>query len=131
LVRELGPAVVLGDASRLGQICDNLLGNALKFTPPGGTVSIEVVDDGGLALLRVVDTGPGIAAAELDHVFDRFWRGEQSRGIAGSGIGLAVVAELVAAHGGQVEVSSEPGAGATFTVRIPLAAGMSEERRPS
>jgi two-component system sensor histidine kinase BaeS len=121
LARRLEPAVVLGDASRLAQVADNLLGNALKFTPPGGDVVIEVSEDNGMALLRVTDTGPGIRSSELPHVFDRFWRGEHSKGIAGSGIGLAVVAELVGAHGGRVEASSHSGAGATFDVRIPLA----------
>jgi two-component system sensor histidine kinase BaeS len=69
----------------------------------------------------VSDSGPGIPDAELPHVFERFWRGEQARGVAGSGIGLAVVAELVEAHGGGVDVSSRPGEGATFTVRLPAA----------
>jgi two-component system sensor histidine kinase BaeS len=120
LVRRLSAVDVTGDASRLGQVADNLLGNALKFTPAGGSVVLEVRAEPDTALLRVSDTGPGISETELPHVFDRFWRGEQARGVAGSGIGLAVVAELVRAHGGRVEVASSR-QGATFTVRLPLA----------
>lgn len=121
LERDLQPTHVIGDPSRLSQLMDNLLGNALKFTPPGGRVVIETRSDEDHALLRVSDSGPGIPDAELPHVFERFWRGEQARGVAGSGIGLAVVAELVEAHGGGVDVSSRPGEGATFTVRLPAA----------
>jgi two-component system sensor histidine kinase BaeS len=122
LERELDETVVVGDAARLGQVVDNLLGNALKFTPAGGRVRLEVRPDGDRALLRVSDTGPGIPEGEMPRVFERFWRGEGARGISGSGIGLAVVAELVQAHGGQVQAVSPPGEGATFVVRIPLAA---------
>ena len=129
LARRLTAVDVIGDPSRLGQVVDNLLGNALKFTPAGGEVALEVRPEGGVALLRVADTGPGIPEAELPHVFDRFWRGERARRVAGSGIGLAVVAELVRAHGGQVEVSSPPGEGATFSVRLPTATP-SERQNP-
>ena len=130
LERDLEEAEVIGDASRLGQVVDNLLGNALKFTPAGGRVLLEVRADEDSALLRVTDTGPGIAEAELPHVFERFWRGEKSRGVSGSGIGLAVVAELVQAHGGQVAVSSAPGEGATFTVRLPRAPAPGDLQNP-
>jgi two-component system sensor histidine kinase BaeS len=123
LERNLQGVDVIGDASRLGQVVDNLLGNALKFTPAGETVVLGVEADGADAVLRVTDTGPGIPEAELPRVFERFWRGEHARGISGSGIGLAVVAELVRAHGGRVAVSSTPGEGATFTVRLPRAPG--------
>jgi two-component system sensor histidine kinase BaeS len=123
LVRRLTPAAVSGDPPRLGQVVDNLLGNALKFTPPGGGVAVEVWSEADTAALRVSDTGPGIPDAELPHLFERFWRGEEARGVAGSGIGLAVVAELVRAHGGRVDVASENGA--TFTVHLPRAPGAS------
>jgi two-component system sensor histidine kinase BaeS len=125
LMRNLAAVEVVGDPSRLGQVVDNLLGNALKFTPVGGEVVLEVRPEADVALLRVADTGPGIPESELPHVFERFWRGERARGVAGSGIGLAVVAELVRAHGGQVEVSSPPGVGAMFTARIPRAPAQS------
>jgi two-component system sensor histidine kinase BaeS len=121
LDRDLHGVDVVGDASRLGQVVDNLLGNALKFTPAGGTVALGVQADDADAVLSVTDTGPGISEEELPRVFERFWRGEHARGISGSGIGLAVVAELVRAHGGRVAVSSTPGEGTTFTVRLPRA----------
>jgi signal transduction histidine kinase len=76
----------------------------------------------GDALLVVEDTGPGIPASELPHVFERFWRGESAHGVSGSGVGLAIVAELVEAHDGRVSVSSDPGEGARFTVVLPRAA---------
>jgi two-component system sensor histidine kinase BaeS len=119
LVPRLQPAVVEGDATRLGQIVTNLLTNALKFSPPGGHVTLTVAASNGLARLEVSDEGPGIPAAELSHVFDRFWRGSAGRRASGSGIGLAVVAELTRAHGGRAEVASQPGQGARFTVWLP------------
>lgn len=119
--RELAPVAVMGDPARLGQVVTNLLTNALKFTPAGGRVLVTVDRWDGLARLQVEDTGPGIPAEELDHVFDRFWRGSAGRSAGGSGVGLAVVAELVRAHGGRVDVASAPGRGARFTVLIPQA----------
>lgn len=110
--------VVDGDDTRLTQVVTNLLTNAAKFTPGGGTVTISVTQDGPDAVLTVEDTGPGIPAEELRHVFDRFWRGRSARPHRGTGIGLAVVDALVAAHGGSVRADSPPGAGARFTVRL-------------
>ena len=130
LQRRLEPVEVAGDAARLGQVVDNLLGNALKYTPAGGRVVLGVGPRGPDAVVFVSDSGPGIAPAELPHVFGRFWRGEASRGVAGSGVGLAVVAELVAAHGGRVDVSSPPGEGATFTVVLRRALTPRTPRRP-
>ena len=103
---------------RLGQVVANLLSNALKFTPAGGLVKVELRADGPWAALRVSDSGPGIPPDELPHVFDRFFRGRSARP-SGSGIGLTVVRELVEAQGGDVEVTSTLGQGATFTVRLP------------
>jgi signal transduction histidine kinase len=108
------------DPVRIRQVVSNLLSNALKFTPPGGIVRIELGREGGEAVLRVRDSGPGIPPDELPHVFDRFFRGRGARG-RGSGIGLTVARELVLAHGGGIVVESEPGRGTTFTVRLPLA----------
>lgn len=119
LETRLEPVTAWVDHVRVGQILSNLLSNALKFTPPGGLVRVELRSDDPWAVLRVSDSGPGIPADELPHVFDRFFRGRGARP-SGSGIGLTVVHELVLAHGGTVEVSSEPGSGATFTVRLPL-----------
>jgi signal transduction histidine kinase len=120
ITSDLQHVIVDGDPIRLRQIAANLLSNALKFTPEGGKVRIELEREGDRAVLRVSDTGVGIPPDELPHVFDRFFRGRHVRA-GGSGIGLTVVRELVSAHGGEVDVSSEPGSGTTFTVRIPVA----------
>jgi signal transduction histidine kinase len=109
------------DTTRVRQVTSNLLANATKFTPPGGEVRLELERDGPWAVIRVVDTGPGIPADEMSSVFDRFFRGRAVRA-GGSGIGLAIVRRLVTAHGGDVEVASESGGGATFTVRLPQTA---------
>ena len=117
----LDPAVVAGDPHRLEQVVRNLVSNAAKFSPPAGTVSVRVGVDGDVAVLQVTDDGGGIPPEELPHVFERFWRGETARGTPGSGVGLAVVAELVAAHEGAVDATNAPGRGACLTVRVPLA----------
>jgi len=109
---------VTGDPLRLTQVVTNLLTNAAKFTPPGGRVTLSVTRDGQRAVLTVADTGPGIPPDELPHVFDRFFRGRNARA-GGSGIGLTVVAELVAAHAGRMDVSSPAGQGSTFRVTLP------------
>lgn len=119
LLPKLEPVTVNGDATRLGQIITNLLTNALKFSPPGGHVTLMVAATDGLARLEVSDEGPGIPSEELPQVFERFWRGSAGRRTSGSGIGLAVVAELARAHGGRAEVASQPGHGARFTVLLP------------
>jgi two-component system sensor histidine kinase BaeS len=121
LETQLEPTVVKGDSHRLHQVITNLLTNALKFTRPGGQVKVEVRPDGANALLVVSDSGIGIPAEELPHVFERFWRGTQAQSIAGSGIGLTVVAELVRVHGGRAKVESEPGQGTRILITIPLA----------
>lgn len=121
LETRLEAVTVDGDAARLHQIVVNLLTNALKFTPEGGTVSVRVAPAGSFAELEVSDTGPGIDADELPHVFERFWRGRDAHGQGGSGIGLAIVAELARAHGGRAEARSRPGEGASFRVLVPRA----------
>jgi two-component system sensor histidine kinase BaeS len=121
LKRRLSRVRVLGDPARLGEVAGNLLTNALKFTPSGGSVVLEAGPEGQRAVLRVRDSGPGIPPDELPHIFDRFFRGRGAAGVAGSGIGLTVVAELVRAHHGRLEVSSPPGEGAQFTVTLPRA----------
>ena len=118
---ELHTATVSGDPHRLHQIATNLVANAVKYTPPGGTVTVTVDATGSSARLVVADTGPGIEPDELPHLFDRFWRGRAATGTPGSGVGLTVVAELVRAHGGRIEVTSTPGTGTAFTVCLPEA----------
>jgi len=119
LQRQLGPAPVLADARWLHQVVTNLLTNALKFTPSGGRVTIETAPAGDQAVLRVRDTGSGIGAEELPRIFDRFWRGKQASAVSGSGIGLAIAAELAQAHGGQLTAASQPGQGTEMTLTLP------------
>lgn len=119
---ENEPVIVEGDTQRLGQVLGNLLDNALRHTPAGGQVSVRCRREEHGALLEVADTGEGIPADQLRHVFERFHRVDPSRDRAhgGSGIGLAIVKALVEAHGGRVEARSEgQGHGATFRVQLP------------
>jgi two-component system, OmpR family, sensor histidine kinase BaeS len=128
LVRHLSPARVWADPSRLRQVVANLLANAAKFTPSGGTVSLVVDSDLRRARLEVVDTGPGVPADEQERVFERFFRGSLGRRAGGSGIGLAVVKDLVEAHGGEVRLEVPPVGGSRFVVLIPLANPRSPEK---
>ena len=114
---------VRGDADLLARLTSNILGNAVKFTPAGGTVSVTLQRERSFAVLRVVDTGVGIPLSEQESVFQRFYRGSvaESEAIQGSGIGLSIVREVAEAHGGSIELVSEPGRGTTLSVHIPLA----------
>lgn len=114
---DLDEVLVDGDPVRLRQIVTNQLTNALKFVPSGGTVTVGLREEDAWAVLRVTDTGPGIPSDELPRVFDRFFRSRSARA-DGSGIGLAVAAELTAAHGGTLTADSEVGRGTTFTTRL-------------
>jgi signal transduction histidine kinase len=119
---DLAPALVVGDQARLQQIATNLLTNAVQFTDQGGRIAVALAVDNEDAVLSVQDTGSGIDAAFLPHVFDQFRQGEggSSRKHGGLGLGLAVVKQLVDLHGGSVAVSSGGvGQGATFAVRLP------------
>jgi signal transduction histidine kinase len=111
--------IVTGDRTRLEQVAANLIDNAVKYTPSGGRVEVEVARDDRAALLRVRDTGFGIPADELPRIFDRLFRGDRSRAERGLGLGLSLVKAVVEAHGGTVTVDSEPGRGAIFTVSLP------------
>ena len=112
------------DAVRIERVLGNLLSNAVKYSPDGGEVRVEVVceegNDGRWAVVRVYDQGVGIPSDELDRVFQQFQRGSNVGRIAGTGLGLAAVRQIVEQHGGTVSVASEVGAGSTFTVRLPL-----------
>ena len=119
LDRQLAPAPVVADERWLHQVVTNLLGNALKFTPAGGRVTIRTGQDGAGAVLEVTDTGVGIPADELPRIFDRFWRGQAAAQTSGSGIGLAIAAELARAHGGTLTAASEPGDGTRLTLTLP------------
>ncbi|HLZ71961.1 MAG TPA: ATP-binding protein [Dehalococcoidia bacterium] len=110
------------DMQKLHRVLGNLLANAVRHTPAGGSVRLGAAADAATLAIVVADSGEGIAAEDLPHVFERFYRGDKSRSRAGggAGLGLAIARGLVQAHGGQIDVQSTPGAGATFTVRLPL-----------
>jgi two-component system OmpR family sensor kinase len=109
-------------AHDLAQLVRNLLDNALKFSPPGGRVTVRTVVEDGTALVAVSDSGPGIAAEDLPHVFERFYRGAgRSAEAPGVGLGLAICRAVADAYGGRIEAASRPGAGTTITVRLPHA----------
>ncbi|HUF84161.1 MAG TPA: ATP-binding protein [Acidimicrobiia bacterium] len=116
-----GPVVVHGDERRLRQVLGNLLGNARVHTPPGTPVHVAVAAVDGTARVTVADEGPGIAADHRRRIFERFYRADRSRARAsgGAGLGLSIVAGVVAAHDGRVEVDSPAGGGTTFTVQLP------------
>lgn len=130
-VEGTGQVDVMADPTRITQVITNLLTNAAKFTPSGGNVTVTVRHDGHEGVLTVADTGPGIPADELPHLFERFWRGRAAGGRSGTGIGLAVVAALVTAHGGTVTAESPAGGGARFTVRLPSAAAAASPGLPT
>jgi signal transduction histidine kinase len=119
LQQDLPPTPVLGDPRRLHQVVTNLLANAAKYTPEGGRVTLRTRVEGRQSILEVADNGPGIPEAERPLVWERFYRGRSGPSADGSGIGLAVVKELVDAHGGHVTVDEAPGGGAFFVVRLP------------
>ncbi|GAA4030947.1 HAMP domain-containing sensor histidine kinase [Allokutzneria multivorans] len=113
-------AIVPGDADRLRQVLRNLLGNAIQHTPDGEPVHVSVRPVGDTAVaLSVSDEGPGLDPALASRVFERFYRGDRSRGPGGSGLGLSIVKAITEAHGGSARVESVPGAGATFVVTLP------------
>jgi two-component system, OmpR family, sensor histidine kinase BaeS len=121
LERHLDPAPVRADPRWMHQVITNLLSNAAKFTPAGGRVVVTTGRSGDRSLVSVSDNGVGIPADQLPHIFERFWRGVNPTGAAGSGVGLAVVAELIRGHGGQIDVHSTPGEGTEFLVYLPVA----------
>ncbi|MFD5432207.1 sensor histidine kinase [Kitasatospora sp. NPDC127067] len=116
-------AELFADPVRLRQALGNLVANAVRHTPAGGTVTLRARTDADAVLIEVADTGSGIAEADLPLVFERFWRAEKSRSrrTGGSGLGLAIVRKLAEVHDGSVRVASTPGRGSVFTVRLPLA----------
>jgi two-component system, OmpR family, sensor histidine kinase BaeS len=132
LEQRLAPVTIMADEGRVHQVVHNLLSNALKFTPAGGQVTVTTSAAGQHAQLSVTDTGRGIPVDELPRVFNRFWRGRQSGLVAGSGIGLAIVAELVRGHGGSVQLTSTPGQGTRVVVTFPrpLTSRPSRSSRP-
>ena len=121
LVCDLPVMPCTGDAERISQVATNLLSNAIRFNHPGGQVRVSTRAENGVAVLAVADNGEGIPAQDLPHIFERFYRVDQSRSVqGGTGLGLAISKAIVDAHSGTIEVSSQPGAGSTFSVKLPL-----------
>jgi signal transduction histidine kinase len=114
--------LTLGDGHRIAEVLENLLSNALKFTPPGGRVAVWVGGGQDALVVRVSDTGVGISEEDRRYLFDRFFRAPGTEGVPGAGLGLSIVKAIVDAHGGHVSVQSRVGAGTTFEVRFPLLA---------
>jgi signal transduction histidine kinase len=125
---ELPAASVAGvfDEEKLNQVFGNLLGNAFKFTPAGGQITLRLTTaPDGWAAIQLEDTGPGIPAADLPRVFERFYRGEQENGsLPGTGIGLALAKECVELHGGEIRAEIRPEGGTRFTVRLQVSGGV-------
>ncbi|UYN90501.1 MAG: HAMP domain-containing protein [Anaerolineales bacterium] len=126
-IGKIDQVLVCGDRDRLRQVLLNLMANAIKYTKPGGVVTVNLSKDEASAQLAVKDTGLGIPAEDLPHVFERFYRGDKSRSRskdgAGFGLGLSIAYWIVRNHGGDIEVKSRVSRGSTFTVRLPLADG--------
>jgi signal transduction histidine kinase len=118
--------VLEGDRDKLMLALHNLVGNALKYTPAGGAVTVKVTEEGGWLSVAVTDTGIGIKAEEQELVFERFYRAKDKRigGITGSGIGLSLARDVTRLHGGEIAVRSEIDKGSTFTLRVPVRPGM-------
>ncbi len=115
--------ILMADGDRLAQVFTNLVDNALKYTPQGGTVDIRAIQSAGEIQVAVSDTGAGIPTEAIPHIFDRFYRADSARAGGdkhGAGLGLAIAHEIVAAHGGRISVRSAPGRGTGFVVHLPL-----------
>jgi signal transduction histidine kinase len=116
------PTTIVGDRVRLHQLFLNLIDNAIKYTPEGGTVALTMERRDGAAVFSVRDTGIGIPEEDIGKIFDRFYRVDKarSRELGGTGLGLSIAKWIVELHRGTITVTSEPGRGSTFTVALPL-----------
>lgn len=138
---EFDQVLVCGDNDRLKQVLVNLLGNAIQYTPVNGEVMVGVGKQGNQGRITITDNGPGIPAADLPHIFERFYRGQKARTrpsdrhhaaeVKGFGLGLSIAYWIVRNHGGRIEVNSTEGVGTTFCVWLPLAEGNCHESAPS
>lgn len=122
----LDPVIVSGSSRHLRRVLLNLLQNAIRYSPPGASVLVSVGHAGHMATFTVSDSGCGIDANDLPHIFEPFYRSDpaRARNTGGSGLGLAIVDQIVRAHGGRIDVSSTPAHGSTFSVFLPLAGTM-------
>ena len=122
-LNDIDQVVIKGDRDRLKQVLLNLVANAIQYTPPGGDVFLSLAKVGEQARIIVRDTGPGIPAEDLPHIFDRFYRAEKSRTRSqgsGFGLGLSIAHWIVEHHGGQIKVESKEGKGTTFAIWLAL-----------
>ncbi len=119
---QAAPLTANIDPMRIEQILGNLLSNAARYTPAGGTIAVQVQRAGGAALVSVHDSGPGIPTEALPHIFERFYRADRARSRAegGSGLGLAIARQLAEAHGGSLAAANAPEGGAVFILKIPI-----------
>ena len=111
---------VAGDPPMLQRLMANLIDNAIKYTPLGGIVRIGVEPDGGNCVIRVEDSGPGVPEEDQPLIFQRFFRGDQSRTLGGAGLGLSLAHAIVTAHGGSISLESAPDSNTIFWVRLPM-----------
>ena len=113
---------MFADPGKLAQVCYNIIENASKYTPDGGSITVRLRREGRDAVLDIADTGVGIPPEDVPHVFDRFYRVDKarSRDTGGTGLGLSIVQQIVRLHAGSVTVQSELGKGTTFTVQLPV-----------
>ena len=129
---EIAPdlPLLMGQARHLYKVFDNLIDNAIKFTPPSGTITVRLFQEGDLITFQVSDTGIGIPSDKQERVFDRFYQadGTARRRYGGTGLGLALVKEIVQAHGGQVTLESDPEHGSTFTISIPVSESVQDSQ---
>ncbi|MCF6239401.1 MAG: PAS domain S-box protein, partial [Candidatus Marinimicrobia bacterium] len=115
------PEKILIDGSRITQVLNNLLSNAIKYSPKGGPIKIQTMTDENKVTVSIIDQGIGMTPQEVEHVFDRFYRGEDEKAVAcGLGLGMCIVEQIIADHGGEVFVSSTPGEGTTITFTLPI-----------
>jgi len=122
-IKDIDEVSLMGDPDQLKQLMLILVDNAIRYTPSGGEVTLSLNRYSGTATLEVADTGIGISAEDLPHVFERFYRADKSRtrSASGTGLGLAIAKWIVEQHGGEISVKSSPGVGTTFAIRLPLA----------
>jgi signal transduction histidine kinase len=133
LSSEIAPGLkpVLVDRERIGHVFDNLLGNALRHTERGGRITLRAERDDWDVRISVEDNGEGIAPEHLPHIFEKFFRVPGARHHGGAGLGLAIVREIIAAHGGQIDVASRPGQGAKFSFTLPAGPREASRNRPN
>jgi signal transduction histidine kinase len=124
------PGTIYADPSSLDELVANLVDNAVRYTPAGGAVTVEVDSTGDGAAVTVSDTGPGISPEDLEHIFEPFYRGAAQKSIPGTGLGLPIVKRIAERHGGRVEVETAPGKGSAFRVFLPRAASSAAEDNP-